>query len=399
MKKTNFGVLSSLLLKRSNAVEFVVVTFITAFAISLIVSSATLVEGFKPYGGIYFGLSLFALVLTYFLVKIFKGLSNSEVIRGFIIRDAKENKLIKIDRYPFSKEIVKYLNAAFAENPDIKAIWEREPLRNNTLNDLVKWDKNLSKQLIHEAVEYYVIEELSYHLSSYFNNELFKEEHVQEISRNEIPEILYENRFLQLFSKPMKERAAFETVNGKEEIKETKELVIDGKKIFVTVGDTVFANGKDGARYQKFDLVLPLKTSVKRLDKHNISIETDRFTLNIKTIVDSKAKLPEGFWEYYLNRHPLEKFHNVFGIKLEINIRFKAKNFFLKNKWEYFGWIDSFLERLNSNFSLISFFEKLDWDKAYTVLQIMELNKQQGEKSIPTAIQVLQKKEPTTKKL
>ncbi|MGQ7872405.1 hypothetical protein [Bacillus sp. 1A] len=377
MNKKSLGVLSSLLLKRSNAIEFVAVTFVSAFAISILASSITLVQGFKASVGIYVGFILFAIVLLYFILKIYRNLSNTKVITGFIVRDEKENSILKIARYPFSNEIAEYLNAAFAESPDIKAIWEREPLKIRSMEDHVKWSNNRSRQLVHEAVEYFVIEELSTHLSSYFNNETFEKDNIREIGRNDIPEILYENRFLQLFSKPMEERAAFERNiqrenNEKKQVNDKEEFIIDGKKVTFTRGETVMSSGSNGAIYQRFDLVLSLNTKVKRLDKHSISIETERFNLNIKTVVDGQASLPEGFMKYYLQKESMDYFFNVFEIKLVINIRFKVKNFFLKHRLEYFRWIDSFLERLNSRFSKDVFFEKLNWENAFTVLQFLK---------------------------
>lgn len=396
MKNSNLGVLSSLFLKRSNAIEFVVITFIIAFAISLIASSITLVSGFKPFGGIYTGLGLLIIVLFYFAVKIYRNLSISKMFTGFIVRDEDANSLIQIDRYPFSQELVGYLEDAFVENSDIKAIWQREPLHDSIVGKL---DNNRSRQLLHEAVEYFVIEELSDHLSSYFNNDMYSKEYIQEIGRNEVPDILYENRFLHLFSKPREERAAFETKNESKNEKKIESIVLDGKEYRVNKHEVVYAYGVNGERFQKFDLVLPSKTVVKRIDKENIHIKTDRFTLKIRINVAAMTELPEGFWEYYLNRKLIDEYSSVFGIEIEIGVRFKVKNFFLKNKWEYFQWIDSFLERLNGRFSKESFFKKLNWNSAYTLLKILELNKQQVDPNGPSESQASHKEEKTTNNL
>lgn len=394
MRKSNIGVLSSLLLKRSNATEFIAITFVTAFAISLIVSSLTLIKGFKPFVGIYISLTFLAVVVFYFVIKVYKSLTTYETMTGFIIRDKKENTILKVPRYRFSSEIVKHLDAAFAESLDMKAIWEREPLKNDTVGDLVQWENNRSRQLIHEAIEYFIIEELSFHLSEYFNKTNFEKEYIQEIGREQVPEVLIENRFLQLFSKSTDERAAFEMKKDVEKDSEQKEYVINGKKVIVKVGETVAAFAVNGAVYRRFDLVLPLGTKVKRLGRHHISIETDRFSLGIKTVVDDEMDLPEGFEDYYLKlQGPASMRYAAFEVKLEITVRFKVKNFFLKNKWEYFHWLDSFFERLNSNFSKDSFFEKINWYSAFTILQYLHQEKSQIGYNNSNSSQILQEKQ------
>ena len=55
------------------------------------------------------------------------------------------------------------------------------------------------RRLILEATEYFLLRMLSTHLTNYFNDEKFKEENLTKLERKDIPQVLLENRFLNLF--------------------------------------------------------------------------------------------------------------------------------------------------------------------------------------------------------
>ena len=98
---------------------------------------------------------------------------------------------------------------------ELKKMWDKGPVDKG-----LHYDKDTGKvscatgkghQLIIEATEYYVLEKLSSHLTDYFNRPHFDEQELHTFARNDIPDVLLSNRFLELFSKPMEDRPLFST--------------------------------------------------------------------------------------------------------------------------------------------------------------------------------------------
>ncbi|MGC2571956.1 MAG: hypothetical protein WA364_10640 [Candidatus Nitrosopolaris sp.] len=147
----------------------------------------------------------------------------------------------------------RYFEAAFAESQDIKRIWDKSfekksQLKTDREEAFVREFLNKpDKRLIKEATEYYVLDALSLRLNTYFNDTKFKEENLKKLERNDISNILPENRFLDLFSRPMLERAAF----------------IDDCR---SRNKNVYQSSKSGTAYDQFELVLTKNTSVSRLN-------------------------------------------------------------------------------------------------------------------------------------
>jgi hypothetical protein len=119
-----------------------------------------------------------------------------------------------------------------------------------------------NKILIREATEYFVLRLLSLHLSAYFSKPGFKDEDLEKIRRKHIPAIFMQNRFLELFYRPVEERAALADDPGPR--------------------DMVFGYSGSGALFEEFELVLRKKSAVSRHDENTIKIETRVFTLKIR---------------------------------------------------------------------------------------------------------------------
>ncbi|MGM3217858.1 hypothetical protein ACSQ5K_24225 [Pseudomonas sp. PhalM4] len=101
--------------------------------------------------------------------------------------------------------------ALFAENTAPKRLWESDSVE-NAFKEIHAGGKRIREteagKLIVEATEYYILEELSTHLTDYFGQSELESKRLQELSREDIPDIVFNNRFLDTFSRPMRERAA-----------------------------------------------------------------------------------------------------------------------------------------------------------------------------------------------
>ena len=258
-----------------------------------------------------------------------------------------------------------YFEAAFTENQDIKRIWDKSFEKKSQLKtdreeeriNLVKEFLNKpDKQLIKEATEYYVLHALSLHVSTYFNDAKFKEENLQKLERNDISNILPQNRFLDLFSRPMPERAAF----------------IDDCR---STNKIVYQSSKSGAVYDRFELVLPKNTSVSRLNEHTIQIDTTKFVLSIDIIyVGLSEVLPRSFQKYYLGIDVQSKADAIQSkaVSINITVSFKSGTFLSNTGMQYYYWVDSFLNTLDKDFSSDFFFKTIGWDPALTVIEYLD---------------------------
>ncbi|OPG98841.1 hypothetical protein B2I21_11005 [Chryseobacterium mucoviscidosis] len=380
MMQNRKNYLNEMLNDRGNVIRFISITILLSFGLNVIAGSITLTSGFNAQTGFWLGGAVLLLVLCYLIRIVFKSLRKFITIDSFIIHDKNENSLLDIDRYKFSRKINEYLVSAISEDKDIKAIWDREPIGcYHTVDDWIHGRISKSKIVIEELVEYFIIEELSAHLTDYFNDDKYNEKKLQKIGRNEVPEVLFQNRFLNLFSKPMEERASFEINKNKVE-EPPKEYIVNGKKVVLKVGETVSAYGKDGARFNRFDLVLPRNSKVKRIDKNTIRLITDRFDIDIFVRFEEENYYPpDGFIEHYLcpgiDRTDSFFRHEGYKINIELRIKFKILKFLVNGKWEFFYWLDSYLDKINKDMSADLYFERINWESTYTILETIKKNK------------------------
>jgi hypothetical protein len=292
---------------------------------------------------------------------------------GFFIVDYAEKKAISVSRYSYSEDLSLYLRSACAESPDIKMVWEKSLYIPDSTNkiDLKNIDEERierevrarsnkylaspDRRLIIEATEYFVLKMLSTHLTDYFNDEKFQEENLTKFERKDIPQVLLENRFLNLFSKPMEERAAF------------KDHYISKR--------TRGASGEGGADFSHFELILPIKSKVSRIDEKTFEINTKKFTLQVTiSYLGAGHLLPTDFKEYYLrmlDQSSIPSMVKEKSIDIEVKVFFKNSIFLSTTGLQYYEWIDRFLDKLEEEFSQSYFFKKIGWDSVSTLIDYL----------------------------
>ena len=271
-------------------------------------------------------------------------------VQGFLIHLKEDNKILSIPRYIFSEEISRYLNSAFNENEALKRQWDKESLLNIFSQNPEK-SASSSLKLIREAAEYYLIETLSTHLTDYFNQECYDENLLSEVSREDVPSILLSNRFMEMFSAPMENRAAFES-----------------NHIENAPGVVVMSMGENGAFYSKFDLVLPKGADVSR-ENGAIIIKTSKFKLKISIEFNGTNYVtPRNFERYYLGLETFEKYRE-FGIEFNAEVEFKLFSAFRKKDWDYHAWLDSYFDTIERDMSGELFFQKINWETVATMIQ------------------------------
>jgi len=128
-------------------------------------------------------------------------------------------------------------------------------------------DDHLTKQkasrLLDEALQFVLLEELSTHLSTYFTNS--NSDQISELSREDIPAFLLQNRVLNLLTTPIEQRDVFLKAFPSQENRP------DGVLYSLW--------GSDGSMYSRFDLNLPKDSKVSFLSRGALRIETKRLDL------------------------------------------------------------------------------------------------------------------------
>lgn len=354
MVKNKHAIVENIAINRKNVIELVVVAILLAFGTNLVVGQFVASAIFSPLASVLVGATICLGSTLYLATRLLTKRFESRSYKAFLIYNQKENKIIKVPRYSFSEEVCHCMKDASVENPVLKTLWENEPLKDKTNSARAEIKHKKSAQLLSEVAEYIVLNILSVHLTDYFASEEFKKKNLKEYGREDIPEVLLKNRYLELFSRPMEDRPIFaDTLK-----KDNRPGEIVGMYAY-------------GARYEKFDLVLPKKSTIRRLNANNIEIETEKLTMSITVRFEGfNTNLPTEFEQYYL---ALSDWQNITEYQLNVDIQVKMKLWALLSKigWKYYRWVDSFLDKIEGEISQEAFFNRINWEATLTMLQCL----------------------------
>lgn len=353
-------IISELISIKANLLDLLFVAILLALSINLISSSLPIVFSLSPYWTLILGLGIALIAVLYSSLRLINAHHKVEVFNGFLIYNKQLNELVEVPRYDYSEEICHYFQSAFSENEALKSWWDKEPLKdrfkfNNTeatIQDLKSAD------FVIEATEYFFLEKLSLHLSEYFNSEKYPQHKIKTFQRQDIPDLLLSNRFIELFSKPMEERFKF--------IQESENI---GKKM--DFSRTVYAH-VGGAFFNKFELALPSRSRLKRLSKSSIAIDTERFRLITKVeFLGVSTFIDPSFHKYVLG---IDRNNDINDLKITISldIKFKLNAFLSVSGWHYFFWLDSFTEKFGKFFDQKTFFNEIAWEQSLTMLSCLD---------------------------
>lgn len=245
--------------------------------------------------------------------------------------------------------MARYLTGLKVENSAIYKRWEENSFFiSENENGETHFKKSASGKLLEEAIEYFILDKLSNHLADYFRSpSSIDKAGLVTLSRNQLPQFLLSNSFLELFSKPMQDREIF------------------GQQDDPEIGVDVYSFGKDGAIYDKFELTVPNKSRVERSDDGGVRISTRLFTMSISPVLNGFAHVtPSNFDRLYLGRKFGEISHHK--VSVAINLDFTWWALFSRRGWDYHGWIDSFVESIAADFEFETFLDEISWRTCLT---------------------------------
>ena len=343
---------------KAKTFEIIILSMCMALGINFIASGVMiLVDKKSAVACIIIGIiiSLFTFIVIF--ISWLKTLNIKEEIEGFFVYDEIEHEIIGIPEYEVSNDMEKYLNAAFVENEAIKSHWKSGGLNSfipakADEDRYIKSKASESAVLLVELLEYCILERLSTLICDYFNRFEEGENKTREYSRKDIADILLSNRFLNLFSEPVKNRSFFVDAD------------IDD--------NVVLAYGPGGVIYSKFDLVLPAKSKIKRIDKNTLLIDMNGFTLKISCVFGGfNTFIEPSLHQYYIGCNDREEYSDYqFNINIEVKWKWKALFYF--SDWKYYEWIDLFIDKLYEYADKKTFLQMINWNTTKALLRCME---------------------------
>lgn len=382
------------LLNRKEFIKLILAACVLAMGTSLIANFIT--DYFKSnlLLILMIGILLILIVAIYFVYTIISEANNEIEINTLVAIDSKNKRVFPVLRYKFSEKLASTLKAVFLENEALKKQWE-DDFKNNEeenkqsnnedtskddedenkkvkyysivriIGDEPKKEKGKSDKILAEAVEFLILEELSLHLSTYFNNYNHQDKLIKEYTRSDFPKILLQNRIINLLSAPFEDRAIF-----------TKAGMINKP----SEGEIISIYGNDGSHYSRFDLSLPTGSVVTRSNDGILTVENNRILLQIKINYGGFGSvLPAGFEQNYLG----VKHRDLDIKKLEIKLKYEIKPLSLlySSRWNYHSWVDSFVERLIEFGSFSDFVDKMNWETNLTsIITLNQRNKRLNSK-------------------
>lgn len=362
MRREDRHYVTAILEIRRNLAEILILAFALAFGINLVSSALPAELSLSPRVVSLTGTLLILASIVFFAFRLRRVAGRKLMLEGILALD-KHRTPEEIDRYELSERMHCYFKAISAENKAIAKMWTDSPLGLEIDEEgrTARRSRSQANLLVLEALEYFVLDKLTLHLSAYFDSERDVEEHtVTRVERADIPQVLLQNRLLELFSKPMEMREAFMDHHP------------EGENVRV-----VYATGADGALFDHFELVLPARSHVTRLPTTGFRIETPRFKLVVNPeFVGTSTIFPSRFEELYLGRKFDEL--SLYDVRLHVAVEFKWLSFFTNKGWDYYEWLDSFLDELAKDFEFSEFLERINWEAAATVATILETKHIQG---------------------
>ena len=356
----NSGLITRLLNNRKTFLEILIAAILLSLSINLISGSILEIKWIPPLAAFLVAVGLAIICMIYFMQRLLLPHTQTYHFNGFFIYDSKKNWVMGIPRYHYGNHLRMYLGAAFAENEVIKKLWDKEPISTGLHFDKETGEisRSIGKghQLIVEATEYYILHNLCIHLTDYFSPPNFSKGELRTIARDDIPDVLLANRFLELFSKPREDRPLFweDASKPQREVKPSTD------------------RRQGGLYFSRFNLTLPRSANIKRLDPKTIAIKTNRLTFTIATDFEGFASpIPWEFKQYVLGLNP-QYDTDDYTVSVRFTVSFRFASLFLPGGWDYYRWVESFAESFDDQFSEDRYFKNIFWEAAHTVIQYFE---------------------------
>lgn len=351
---------------------------VAILSVGLALIANALSNCFKDYNLYIFlgGLLLVLIVIADSIYRFYKRKSFVLQTESILVLD-KKGDIIHIPFFRFHNDMEEALNSVFTENKALRKIWDQsfyKELNTDKVENINKDEKEVTKQkpiirivkiddsemkrntkgypLVIEATEFLFLNWLSKKLETYFQDDEIKKS-LLVLNRKNIPQILLENRIIDIISKPCEEREQFVDIVDED----TKE-------------DIYFMNSKNGVIFQKFEIILPQKSSMK-MEEKSLLIQNRNFNIALSTDFSGvNAVLPHMFERAYLGENFSDT--NVYQINIRLEVNLNPFFFLFWKDWKYLRWIDIIADEFENYFSFDRFVEKIGYNQTLTSLVVLK---------------------------
>lgn len=322
------------------------------FSVFLSVGANFIVTGIsqntKMY--LYFGIGIIVSVISIWAITNLKYLNKNIKIDGIFLYNKTKNSFETIPDYEISEDMNRFFESACTENKAIEKNIKGKTLADYKIENNKRFIFNRKyepSQIVNELIEYCLLQKLMTILTDFHNTTDSKD--IVFYSRDKFLSLLSKNRFLSLFTEPMKNRENF----------------CDGK-----MDDNVVAAYSNGCRYEKFEIYLPKKSKIDKAN-NSIIIKTKAANLEIKTnFVGCNAYINSLFKDFYLNSR------NYCEYDFDVSIKLKWKIISLINRRlkKNYAWIDSYINTITHYSDFEVFLEDINWNNIKANLLIQKNN-------------------------
>lgn len=274
-------------------------------------------------------------------------------INGLALLDAKKVEFIDIPVYSSPYKFYDFMKSLFSEKKAIKNhfISSFPDFRSGAG---FKNANNEFRKITEEALEYALLDCFSSQTRYFYQN---NEKKAEVLRRQDIPQILFTNRYIECFSSDMKNRDAFNETDNKSE-----------------KGEILAEWTSEDFYYSKFELFLPKHSSVTRLANGDIQIKTPQFFISFHISFEGfNGLVDDDFVRYYVgikDYNSSEQNYIPYQFSMTIKIRYRFFSYFFKG--ENYKWIDSCISELVNLFSFKTFLNSISWEQTEALLRIVE---------------------------
>lgn len=321
-----------------------------ALAVNLI--SAAIISYLNPI--LTWVSALFALLACFVIGIKMRLSSRSEIvcIEAGVAIDNRELCIVDTIGYEFGNDVARVARAAFRENRAFWEQWKSYPpeLGNHSLSTTA--NEHPGFRLLREICEASVLLRLSNHLADFFSNRDLGELVV--LGRNDLSDVILQNRVLELISRDLHDRIAFKEYIGEFSLSES----------------VVSSSRESGELYEKISLTLP--------DGSRVAREGDCIVIENKWILISLLVHPTGvsasFSPDFLECSTGRGFDEVSTFEMHIEAAVKVKWHLLLSRRgiSYHEWLESFFDQLASECDVRENERRLKWPMINIMLEFMK---------------------------